>query len=158
MTIISVDPGLKGALVAITEDDTIAYTTMPVSGKEIDLPTVAQWIKTMNPQLVVIEKVGSMPKQGLASTFKFGKGYGAIQGICAALNVPIELVTPQRWKKTVLAGTKKDKSAAIAYCRRAFPEIDLVQPRCRTPHDGVADALCILQFGRREFQNYKAEK
>ena len=54
------------------------------------------------------------------------------------------------WKKTVLAGTAKDKDAAIEYCRRAFPQVSLLPgPRCRKPHDGMADALCLLEYGRR---------
>jgi hypothetical protein len=43
------------------------------------------------------------------------------------------------------------KDAAIAYCRRAFPDVPLVMPRCRNPHDGIADSLCILQYGLRSF-------
>jgi hypothetical protein len=46
----------------------------------------------------------------------------------------------------VLAGTTKDKDAAIAYCRRAFPDVALVLPRCRVPHDGIADAVWVKKF------------
>ncbi len=67
-----------------------------------------------------------MPGQGVSSTFKFGQGYGSILGIAAALSIPTELVTPQAWKKVVLAGTAKDKDAAVGYCRRAFPNVSLL--------------------------------
>ena len=126
---------------------------MPLAGKELDLPTLAAIIRSAAPELAVIEKVHSMPGQGVSSTFSFGTGYGQLQGLLAGLGIPFELVTPQAWKKVVLAGTAKDKDAAIAYCRRAFPEVPLIMPRCRTPHDGIADALCLLQFGVR---NYRA--
>lgn len=124
---------------------------MPVAGKELDLGQIRDIVHQTQPRLAVVEKVGSMPGQGVASTFKFGKGYGSILGILAALDVPTELVTPQRWKGKVLAGTPKDKNAAIAYCRRVFPTVDLVLPNCRKPHDGMADALCLAEMGRREF-------
>jgi hypothetical protein len=67
------------------------------------------------------------------------------------MGIPIELVTPQAWKKLILAGTPKDKDASIAYCRRAFPNVPLIPLRYRVPHDGIADSLCLLQYGLRTF-------
>jgi crossover junction endodeoxyribonuclease RuvC len=151
MNMIALDPGLSGAI-AIFKDNTVTAQPFPVAGKALDLAALTKIIQDAAPSLAVIEKVASMPGQGVASTFKFGMGYGVLLGITAALGIPTELVTPQRWKGAILAGTPKDKDAAIAYCRRAFPKIQLIQSRCRTPHDGLADALCLLQFGLREFQ------
>jgi crossover junction endodeoxyribonuclease RuvC len=70
-------------------------------------------------------------------------------GLAAGLSIPVELATPQRWKGVVLHGSAKDKDAAISWCRRAFPDVALVPPGCRKPHDGMADALCLLEYGRR---------
>jgi hypothetical protein len=148
--VIGIDPGLSGGIAAIINGVPYAWP-MPVAGKELDLAAIRDLIRSSGPGLAVVEKVGSMPGQGLSSTFKFGMGYGAIQGILTAMDIPIELVTPQRWKGRVLAGTKKDKDAAVAYCRRAFPTVPLVLPRCRKAHDGMADALCLAEMGRREF-------
>ena len=39
-----------------------------------------------------------MPGQGVTSMFNFGQSFGAIKGICAALELPI-FVTPSKWKK-----------------------------------------------------------
>jgi crossover junction endodeoxyribonuclease RuvC len=150
MNIIAFDPGQKGGIAIHYQGITIAYP-MPLAGKTLDLPSIATLIRSHSPDLAVIEKVGSMPGQGVTSTFTFGCGYGQLQGLLAGMGVPFELVTPQAWKKLVLAGTPKDKDAAIAYCRRAFPDVPLVMPRCRTPHDGIADSLCLLQYGLRSF-------
>jgi crossover junction endodeoxyribonuclease RuvC len=150
LNLIALDPGLTGAI-AILKNNTITAQPFPIAGKTLDLAALTHIIRDAAPELVVIEKVHSMPGQGVSSTFKFGQGYGALLGITAALSIPTELVTPQRWKGTVLAGTAKDKQAAIAYCRRAFPDVPLIMKGCRKPHDGVADALCLLQFGLREF-------
>lgn len=150
MTLIAIDPGLKGGVATLHPDGTITAEPMPVAGKALDLGAIADHIRTLDPDWLILEKVGSMPGQGVASTFKFGMGYGAIQGVAAGLQVPVELVTPQRWKGRVLHGTAKDKDAAIAFCRRAFPTVPLVPPRCKKPHDGIADALCLLEYGRRE--------
>jgi crossover junction endodeoxyribonuclease RuvC len=150
MNIIAFDPGQKGGI-AIHHQGTTTAQPMPIAGKAIDLPAIAEIVRSNQPDLAVIEKVGSMPGQGVASTFTFGMGYGQIQGLLAGMGIPFELVTPQAWKKLVLAGTCKDKDAAIAYCRRAFPDVPLVMPRCRNPHDGIADSLCLLQYGLRSF-------
>jgi hypothetical protein len=52
-----------------------------------------------------------------------------------------------------IANLIRSHSPSIAYCRRAFPDVPLVMPRCRNPHDGIADSLCILQYGLRTFHN-----
>jgi crossover junction endodeoxyribonuclease RuvC len=157
MNVIAFDPGQKGGL-AIHHQGVTTAQPMPMAGKAIDLPTIAALIRSHSPDIAVIEKVGSMPGQGVASTFTFGTGYGQLQGLLAGLGIPFELVTPQAWKKLVLAGTTKDKNAAIAYCRRAFPDVSLVMPRCRVPHDGVADSLCLLQYGLRTYGGEKLWK
>jgi crossover junction endodeoxyribonuclease RuvC len=150
MNIIAFDPGQKGGIAIRSQGITTAHP-MPLAGKILDLPLIANLIRLHSPSIAVIEKVGAMPGQGVTSTFTFGMGYGQLQGLLAGLGIPFELVTPQAWKKLVLAGTPKDKDAAIAYCRRAFPDVPLIMPRCRTPHDGIADSLCILQYGIRTF-------
>ncbi len=33
--------------------------------------------------------------------------------------------------------------------RKIFWNLDLIIPRCRKPHDGLADALCLLEYARR---------
>jgi crossover junction endodeoxyribonuclease RuvC len=154
MNIISFDPGQKGGIAIHNQGITAAYP-MPLAGKVLDLASITTIIKEASPEIAVIEKVGSMPGQGVSSTFTFGNGYGQLQGLLAGLGIPFELVTPQAWKKLVLAGTPKDKDAAIAYCRRVFPDVSLVMPRCRIPHDGIADALCLMQYGIRSFRGSK---
>jgi crossover junction endodeoxyribonuclease RuvC len=150
MNIIAFDPGQKGGI-AFSKDGKVVARSMPLAGKVLDLATISTIIKKASPDIAVIEKVGSMPGQGVASTFTFGTGYGQLQGLLAGLGIPFELVTPQAWKKLVLAGTPKDKDAAIAYCRRVFPDVPLIMPGCRVAHDGIGDALCLMQYGLRSF-------
>ena len=148
-SLVAIDPGLHGAIATFSPSGVVSAVPMPLAGKALDLPAIAAVIRDTFPQWVILEKVASRPGQGVASTFKFGMGYGSILGIAAALAVPVELVTPQRWKGAILHGTAKDKAAAIAYCRRAYPGVSLVPPGCRVPHDGLADSLCLLEYGRR---------
>lgn len=150
---VGLDPGLHGGYAVIPPVVNIECGIMPVSGGTIDVKQLLFYIcsiysaANMRPH-VIIEKVGAMPKQGVSSTFKFGMGYGQLIGMCQATNIPYTLVTPQAWKKAVLAGTDKSKEAAIAFCRREYPNVNLIPERCRVPHDGIADALCLAHYGR----------
>lgn len=147
MSIAGVDPGLRGGLVLIGDDRTEACL-MPLTGKEVDGAAVGRWLLDAEPDLVVLEKVGSRPGQGVRSTFSFGQSYGKVMGVLESMNIPYRLVTPQAWKRKVLAGTAKDKEAAIQFVRRAYPTINLTPGRCRTPQDGIADAACLAVYGR----------
>lgn len=61
----------------------------------------------------------------------------------AALAVRPEAVTTM----TLRADTK---AASIAYARKHFPGVELVPPRCKNPHDGLADALCIAAWATKQ--------
>lgn len=153
---IGFDPGLHGGIAVIGHPiEGTQARIMPVSGGEIDARTIGALICDIaypgHNIVAVVEKVGAMPKQGVSSTFKFGKGYGTILGALGALGTRTELVTPQAWKKVILAGMGHEKADAIAWCRRAYPAVELVPPGCRVPHDGMADALCLAEYGRRAF-------
>lgn len=155
--IIAFDPGINGAVAMGTQHQVIAAYVLPKAGKELDIQLLSADISNFlsaypgaNP-IGIIEKVGAMPGQGVTSMFSFGKVYGMLQGLLAGYHIPIHLVTPQSWKKVVLAGTSKDKDAAIAYCRRVYPQIDLkASPRCRKAHDGIADAICLWEYAKEK--------
>ncbi|MGJ8524317.1 hypothetical protein LMG33818_000025 [Halomonadaceae bacterium LMG 33818] len=145
--IVGIDPGKSGAIAAIGEKS--HAEKIPLSGKEIDGALIARLLSELNPDVVILEKVGAMPGQGVTSMFSFGKGFGIVIGVLEALSIPYRIVTPQAWKKCVLAGTSKDKDAAINFVRRAYPDVELVPARCRKPHDGIADAVCLAEYGRQ---------
>lgn len=140
-----IDPGQSGGIAVIASDQAEAEP-MPLAGKEIDGRALAKWLLDRSPRIVVIEKVGAMRGQGVTSTFKFGRNYGAVLGVVEACGLAYRLVTPQAWKKSVLAGTSKDKDAAIEHVHRAYPGVDLAPGRRTKPHDGIADAVCLAEY------------
>ena len=147
---VGIDPGQKGALVAIG-DDYYSAIVMPLIGKEVDAKAVAEWLFEQQPTFVVIEKVGARPKQGTVSMFNFGRGVGEIVGVLKSDGHPYREVTPQMWKSLVLAGTPRDKEAAIKHVAARYPDIELIPPRCRKQHDGIADAACMAEYAKRTF-------
>ena len=144
--VVGIDPGIKGALTRITETTQEAIP-MPTIGKEIDAHSVAVWLREQRPDLVIIEKVGAMPNQGVTSMFNFGRGTGKLLGVLEALAIPYHEVRPQAWKKAILHGTAHDKQAAIDYVSARYPDLPLILPRCRKPSDGIADATCMAVYG-----------
>lgn len=152
MLIIGVDPGLSGG-VAIG----VGVFPMPTVGetkKQVCPITLAFKIRQLEDKakdkggVVYIEKVGARPGQGVTSMYNFGYGCGTIYGVFATLGYIVRFVTPQKWKKAVLGDAfPHDKDGAVAFCRVHYPNTELILPRCRTPHDGIADAVCIREYG-----------
>ncbi len=132
--------------------------TKPVveaSGKKkrvIDIAQIAAMIARFEPEHAFIEKVHSMPKQGVASTFTFGVGYGMVLGLCFALEALLrtELVPPQTWQKFMYSSMLDPKSLepkqrAMARFYDLWPEM----MEKNVTHDGIVDAMLIAEYGRR---------
>lgn len=158
-TIIGIDPGLSGAVCIRDYAGTIHLVDTPVmgvkkgkkSGTEYLPAEMADLLRCAAPQdiHVFIESVHSMPKQGVSSTFTFGKGFGIWIGIIAALKLPHSFVTPQAWKKTMMEGIA-DKDAARIRAQQLYPAL---MPALKLKkHIGRADALLIMEHGRRSLK------
>lgn len=156
--IVGIDPGLGGAMAAfggsIPPDD-FRLTLMPTMGdgkaRTLNLVDIVAWLSAHreSPEMCVwLEKVHSMPGQGVASSFKFGRGVGQIEGLCAGLGISLLYVTPQAWKKQVLEGMnwKGNKECSIEYVRARYPLLQL--PKSKAKANGISDAICIALYGR----------
>ena len=122
MYIIGIDPGARGALVLLDADTNRVehYADMPahdvtVAGqkrKSVDPHGLANIIRSWDGRYArvfgVLEQVASMPKQGVASTFAFGRASMAPEAAMAALEIPFNLVRPNVWKKVMQCSGDKD--------------------------------------------------
>lgn len=155
MVYIGIDPGLDGAVAHIDSEGNASVFDTPtfnVEGKRKynAIGMAALLVQThAHPSivLVVLESVHSMPKQGVASSFCFGEGLGIWKGIIAANGMSLELPSPQRWKKTILADQGKDKDASRYKAIQIFPA--LAEQLKLKKHDGRAEALLLAEYGRR---------
>ena len=160
---IGIDPGLSGAIAVIQYDgQVVTVLPIPLAGKEIDVKCIIKWlIKKATVQkdgifykrdaTVYIEAVHSMPGQGVSSVFKFGFVTGILHGIIRTLGIPLYTVTPQAWKKEILAGTDKSKQASIDYVARTYPNVSLKRTERSTTYDhNMSDAICIAEYCRRK--------
>ena len=121
MRIIGIDPGLSGGIAILENNKIKEMFDMPViaegkkNKRQLNSALLAQLIKDnigdINDSVVVVEQVNAMPGQGVTSMFNFGQTFGAIKGICAALELPIFFVRPAKWKKHFeLINSSKDAS------------------------------------------------
>ena len=121
MKIIGIDPGLSGAIAILENKNVLKLFDMPVMAegkknkKQINSAQLVNIIKkNINKSddiAVVVEQVNAMPGQGVTSMFNFGQTFGAIKGVCAALNLPIFFIRPSKWKKHFeLINSSKDSS------------------------------------------------
>ena len=161
MIIIGIDPGLDGAIAAIDTNQTfVAVFDMPTlelkSGKKkkrtIDCHGVVKILTDLSAEEychAFIELVHSMPNQGVRSMFTMGETFGALKMALAALRIPFEEVTPQRWKKVMLHGMMRDKDASRYKAQQLFPSVSLSRKKDRDR----ADALMIAAYGRRLLVN-----
>lgn len=157
--IVGIDPGLSGG-VAIWDGCIMRAYPMPTRAlkkgkRDVDVLQIQGDGLLVHPKLVVVEKVGAMPGQGVVSMFTFGKGYGKILGMVETNLWPLEEPTPQKWKAVVLAGTDRSKEAAVAYVKKRFPGVNLLVGKSTKPHIGMADAVCLCEYGRRLLEGGK---
>lgn len=153
--VLGVDPGMGGALCLLNKENGYLIESMPRIGKQLDLGALAGWIRAHKDSIerAFIEQVSARPGQGVSTMFKFGRAYGSVEGVIAALGIPYELVTPQRWTKVMHAGieggqTAKERSMLAA--ARLYPMVGLIPPGCRVPDSGLVDSLLIAGYGLRQ--------
>ena len=90
-----------------------------------------------------------MPKQGVSSTFKFGKAYGVVIGVVAALKIPVHFVAPSVWKRHF--GLSADKEEARARALQYWPE--RAELFARKKDHGRAEAALLARYAAERIVN-----
>jgi hypothetical protein len=142
LPIAAFDPGLSGALAILGDFDEIHLHDFPQVNSELDPSALARLLRSYAPRRAIVEHVHSMPKQGVASTFKFGRSYGTILGVLGALSIPTTRVRPQTWKHH-FGLLRQPKEASRALAVRLYPDLDGLHLK---KHHGRADALLLARF------------
>ena len=160
MRIIGIDPGLSGAIAVLDNNKVLKIYDMPVmaEGKKNKrqlnsaqlVNIIKENIENREETNVVVEQVNAMPGQGVTSMFNFGQTFGAIKGVCAALNLPIFFIRPSKWKKYFeLINTQKDASRTKAI--EMFPKISSILAKKKDSNK--ADAILIASFYENIIKN-----
>lgn len=154
MNILGIDPGLSGALCILDPIERgLEIIDMPVvelernkkTKREVAAAMVYEALVGKDIQFAFLERVGAMPGQGVTSMLSLGRSVGVIEGVVAAMGIPLTLVIPQRWQKDMLVRGGKDGSRERAM--QLFPmQSELFK---RKKDDGRADAALIAMWGEK---------
>jgi crossover junction endodeoxyribonuclease RuvC len=156
---IGIDPGLSGAIAVLDEsgmwvglDD---LETMALGARKwINGGWLSSFLLDLPPHEKItafVENVSAMPQQGVASSFQFGLVQGSILGVLMARHIPIELVTPSKWKGDMGVTWPRGKDGTdgqrkhlvLSKARLMWPTAELHLAK----HDGRAEALLIAAWG-----------
>jgi crossover junction endodeoxyribonuclease RuvC len=120
MRVLGIDPGIHGALAIVDINDgavpqLVAVCDVPTIGvkarERVNTMIVRDWLLAHRPDHALIERAGSMPKQGVASTFKYARAVGSLETVVACLDIPYSIIEPSAWKKFHhLIGADKEAS------------------------------------------------
>jgi len=161
MLIIGIDPGISGSICFFEDGivkEVIEMPTMTDGKKNKRQVNGAQIFNEISERInkidkknikVIIEQVSAMPGQGVTSMFNFGQSFGVLKGIFSAMQIPMDFISPVKWKKHYnLINTQKDSSRTKAI--EFFPYISSQLSRKKDANK--ADAILIASF---YYQNQK---
>jgi len=151
--VMGIDPGNKGAVAILTAaGELVEVWDMPTLEVKVGKATKAR----ISAQLLAhelrnwdnvlrchMEAVSSSPQMGVSSAFAFGEGFGVVKGVLAALQIPLVLVPPAKWKRDMGLNQSKDGSRALAIAK--WPRHAGEFKRVRD--DGRAEAALIGLWG-----------
>jgi len=148
MIYLAVDPGLiSGAWAAIDGHGRfVACGDVPNADGRVQPRALKDALQACVPAgdsaEIVIEQVGVMPGQGMASTGRFMRATGCIEAVAMLTGYPVHFVTPQAWKKYHgLIGAPKAASLAMAKALWPTAPLKLVK------HHGRGEALLMSLYG-----------
>jgi hypothetical protein len=159
MQFVGIDPGKEGAIAWMDgERKHIEVHDCPLlpsggfdHGSMLKLIWRARRVEAGTETIFTMEEVHAMPNDGRCSAFSFGRAYEAWIALLGAAGETPRFVSPQIWKRTMLAGIANDRRAEAVALKQRFQG----HPICSQLHgprggirDGRVDALFLAEYGR----------
>jgi hypothetical protein len=176
---IGLDPGISGGVAVLGGGELAAWATPVLphvsgKGKEVDVLGVWRLVDEQARRVGAVDAEGNIlvtrcaielvgtqrrrdaagvaVRQGVTGAFNFGDSFGHVRALAKLMAWPTVYPKPAEWQKAVLGGNKlgDTKATSIAYVAAAYPGLSLLRTAlCSTPHDGMADAVCLAVFASR---------
>ena len=163
MKVVGIDPGLNGAIAVLKDKKVLSITDMPVMAdgkknkRQLNNAQLAEILRKNTSEgdeiSIVVEQVNAMPGQGVTSMFNFGQTFGAIKGVCAALQLPIFFVRPSKWKKYFeLINSSKDSSRTKAIEMYPYLSDQLAKKKDVNKSDAILIARFFIETRLKEIK------
>jgi len=153
--ILGVDPGITGAMALYdpNKNELVSIIDMPVHTVQVnsvarklqDVWAISRYldVNAAAIRLAMIEEPHAMPKQGVSSSFSFGRSLGEIVGAVAANFIRMQFVRPAKWKREMGLTHDKEHSRRAASAR--WPKA--AELFARGKDDGRAEAALLALYG-----------
>lgn len=142
---------LSGPLLRVYDMPVVRVKRGKTEKRRIDamgLQLLLERLALLEPGCIYIEDVGGMPGQSAPNAFAFGYGCGQLLQAAASLRLPVQMVSPQLWKRALKVPAGKDDARARAsQLLPAHAEL-----WARGKDDGRAEAALIALWGLRSLQ------
>ncbi|HBY69522.1 MAG TPA: hypothetical protein DEG69_18320 [Flavobacteriaceae bacterium] len=136
ISVCGIDPGASGGIAIKYSQDEVVYFNM-TNKTEVD---IWEWfIGQKTPDVIYLEQVHSMPKQGVSSVWKFAQNYGMLRGYIIARGISLIDVTPNKWQST-------------------FPGVKLSQKQKKAVETEVSKIPNEKQAAKKKSLEYKIKK
>ncbi len=158
---VGIDPGQSGGLAVVDKNASIMHT-IPMPDTEQD---IWNWFNKLPHRncIAIVERVHSFPgkgprcrlcgkpkrQQGVASTFKFGMGYGRLRMALHAASIKFEETLPQVWQKALGISARKKTGTRTEWKNRLKAKAQQLFPRVNITLK-TADAVLIAEYCRRK--------
>ena len=139
--VIGIDPGLAVGIATLFSGQQPLAWNMPETERDVFNLLYYMTIDSSTTH-AYIEQVHSMPKQGVASSFKFGMGYGGLRMALIAAKIPFTTVTPGKWQQAMQCRSGGDKNVTKRRAQELFPSLTVTH--------ALADALLIASYGYQQ--------
>ena len=147
---IGVDPGATGAMVVLDDfghpvyldwvDEILMYKMLLFYQDCYDI------------KMVVLEKLWARKGNASKSSTTFQQHVGALRAVIKLTGLPLIEATPQQWMhRRVVAKKNRADKPSVPYVEARYPGFNVRGPKGGAK-DGRADALCMAEYAREQFQ------
>jgi hypothetical protein len=137
---VGIDPGASGAIGVLDEHGALVCVhDLPVFDGRLDVRN----LRALLPDgrlLFVVEDPNAMPRQGVSSSFKFGRTVGECQAFAKLTGDEMTLVSPAKWKRDMRLSA--DKEQVLRRARELYPDAPISLKR----HHDRAEALLLARW------------
>ena len=164
---LGIDLGLSGGISLVDEDDNLLCLPMPIYKIIVNKKVKNQYnineiwnyfsdlLMEFNIQSAIFERVRNFPGQSSQTGFSLGYGTALFETVFTSLNIPYQIIEPQKWQKEMFKGinyTKDEtKIASVMAAKKLWPKAKFtLTERSSKASDGLTDSALMAIYLKRQ--------